>query len=224
VVARWAEQTPAGFRFAIKMWRGITHYRKLHNCADFIEEFLDLVDPIPSSRRAPMLVQLPGNFSSDPERLAGFLADLRAVQSARPAGRWRMAFEFRHDSWYTPDIYRLLDRHRAALCLHDMAGRGAVDRPNDAPFIYLRRHGPGARYASNYPPEMIERDASKVREWLAQSKQVWVYYNNDVGACAVRNAAELLAALGASPMARYAAGSAASSKNSARPARTHSAA
>jgi uncharacterized protein YecE (DUF72 family) len=191
-VDNWQAAVPAGFRFAVKLWRGITHYRKLKNCAQFLEDFLDLIAPIPLRRRAPLLIQLPANFAKDAVRLASFFDDLRAVQSGDPVRRWRVAVEFRHDSWYTPDIYRLLDRERAALCLHDMQGKGAVSTPNDASIIYVRRHGPGLPYSSRYPVRAIERDVRQIEQWLGRKKQVFVYFNNDRQAAAVRNATQLL--------------------------------
>jgi uncharacterized protein YecE (DUF72 family) len=105
---------------------------------------------------------------------------------------WLYAVEFRNNAWLADDVYQLLDSHGAAVCLHDMWGAGAVDRPNDAPFVYVRRHGTGAgRYAGSYSPEQIQDDAQKIQGWVRAGRSVFVYYNNDIGGHALENARHL---------------------------------
>jgi uncharacterized protein YecE (DUF72 family) len=106
--------------------------------------------------------------------------------------KWKTAVEFRDNSWLSPDVYRMLDKHRAALCLHDRTGAGAAGEPNDAPFIYVRRHGPdGGRYHGSYSPAALEKDVIEIRKWLAAGRSVYVFFNNDVGGHAFRNAHKL---------------------------------
>ncbi len=89
-------------------------------------------------------------------------------------------------------MYRLLDKHRAALCIHDMPGKAATDTPNDAPFIYVRRHGTAeGRYAGSYSEKQLEHDARNVHKWTKEGKSVYVYYNNDIGGHAFWNARQL---------------------------------
>jgi uncharacterized protein YecE (DUF72 family) len=187
-VAQWQCDTPPQFRFAVKLWRGITHYRKLTNSGDFLRRFFDVFEPLDQKRRAPLLNQLPPNQRRNPEKLKGFFADLRA---AAPSA-WRYAVEFRNNSWLTDDVYKLLNDEAAALCLHDMQGAGATDTPNAAPFIYMRRHGSGeGKYAGRYSPEQIRADASRIAFWHSAGKDVFVYYNNDIGGHALENARQL---------------------------------
>jgi uncharacterized protein YecE (DUF72 family) len=189
MIARWDELAPPGFQFALKMWRGITHYSKLKNAARNVNRFLEVAELLPSERRAPMLVQLPPNQGIDTEKLDTFLHEWTATSDAR----WRLAVEFRNDSWIVPETLRVLDRHRAALCLHDMAGVGAVAEPNaGAPFVYVRRHGPGdRRYSGNYSSEHIRSDARQIRGWINSGRDVYIYFNNDIGGHAFHNALEL---------------------------------
>ncbi len=187
-VEQWASQTPEGFTFAVKMWRGITHYRKLIRCETFLENFFAAVNGILAVGRAPLLIQMPPNQALDLDKLAAFWDDLRSANRRR----WRVAVEFRHPSWLVPEVYRFLDRHRAALCLHDMTGRADTVQPNDVDFIYVRRHGPGeGRYSGKYSSEQIAADAARIRDWMAQGRKVFVYYNNDIGGHAVTNARQL---------------------------------
>jgi uncharacterized protein YecE (DUF72 family) len=77
-----------------------------------------------------------------------------------------------------------------------MKDQAATAEPNDAAFIYIRRHGPSAqRYHGNYPKSGIRADARVISAWLGQGKSVYCYYNNDVGGYAVQNAASLKALL-----------------------------
>lgn len=189
MIARWNEVARPQFRFALKMWRGITHYSKLKNAARNVARFLDVVEVLEPRIRAPMLIQLPPNQGLDIQKLEAFLREWVNVADAR----WRLAFEFRHDSWLTPETLAVLDRHRAALCLHDMAGKGAASEPNSqAPFVYVRRHGPGeARYTGSYTSEQLRRDASLIRGWTSSGRDVFVYFNNDPDGHAFHNAVEL---------------------------------
>lgn len=194
VVERWSNQVPPGFRFAVKLWRGITQYKKLRNCRESLQLFFDAVDVLPARQRGPLLVQLPPNLKRDLPRLADFLNEVHEVTAD---SAWRIAVEFRHNDWLCNDTYQLLDRHRAAICLHDLPDRGAATEPNDAPFVYVRRHGKTGKYRGNYPDEDLAADADRIRAWLARKKTVFVYFNNDLEGHAVANARQLNALVGA---------------------------
>lgn len=187
-VAAWQQATPDHFKFALKLWRGITHYRKLINAAEFTRRFLDVADVLDRPRRGPLLIQLPPNQSKDLAKLDTYLAELKGLFTTR----WEVALEFRHDSWLDAEVYRVLDKHRAALCIQDMVGRAATDTPNDAPFVYVRRHGTAeGPYAGSYSEHQLEHDAQNIRKWLKERKSVYVYYNNDIGGHAFWNAQQL---------------------------------
>jgi uncharacterized protein YecE (DUF72 family) len=187
-VAAWQETTPPHFKFALKLWRGITHYKKLLHAAEFTRRFLDVIDTLEPARRAPLLIQLPPNQGIDIPKLDCYLTELNGLFTIP----WDVAVEFRNDSWLTSDVYRMLDKHDAALCLHDMLGKAAVDEPNDAPFVYIRRHGTAAGpYAGSYSEEQLAHDARRIRTWVEQAKPVYIYYNNDIGGHAFWNADRL---------------------------------
>ena len=187
-VEQWASIAPQDFRFAVKLWRGITHYKKLLNSRAFLENFLDVMDVLPPAKRAPLLIQLPPNQKKNTDKLRAFLDEFREAS----AGAWQVAVEFRNADWLTDDVYRLLDQAGAAVCLHDMEGRGNTERENDASFVYVRRHGSGGgRYSGNYSPKQITADAERIQQWTSVNKDVFVYYNNDIDGWAVINAREL---------------------------------
>jgi uncharacterized protein YecE (DUF72 family) len=190
-VIRWQAATPPGFVFALKLWRGITHYRKLGEAARLTERFLESAEALIPERRAPLLIQLPPVLTKDVPRLIDYIAEYRALAP----GSWEIAVEFRHSSWIDDETRRALDGAGAAVCLHDMAGRGDTHQPNDVPFVYVRRHGASARYSGNYAPEQIDADAADAVRWIGEGRRVYVYYNNDIGGHAFFNAIDLRAAI-----------------------------
>ena len=190
-VREWQKTTPVCVRFALKLWRGITHYKKLKDCREHLRNFLDAAEVFDARRRGPLLIQLPPNQGKDLDRLRFFLDDLKEVSEAR----WKIVVEFRNDQWLCDQVYNLLDKQRAAVCLHDMPGSVTIE-PNDASFVYIRRHGSEkSRYRGRYTEAQIKSDAQRVRRWLRQGRTVYAYFNNDVKGYAVENAFQLEAAL-----------------------------
>jgi uncharacterized protein YecE (DUF72 family) len=104
-----------------------------------------------------------------------------------------MAVEFRDPSWYAEEACAVLDRHGAAFCEHDLVDR----RPPRVTgrFRYLRFHGRTGRYAGRYGPTALRRVAADLLDWRRHGDAL-VYFNNDVGGHAVRDALDLLAAVG----------------------------
>jgi uncharacterized protein YecE (DUF72 family) len=187
-VAAWAESTPEHFRFAIKLWRGITHYKKLKNAEALTANFLEVVEQLAPNRRAPLLIQLPPNQGKDIDKLVDYIQVLRELSDKQ----WLIAAEFRNSNWLDDDTYSALDRENVALCIHDMTGKADTDRANNAGFIYIRRHGTNrGRYTGSYSPEQLRADADRIHGWTAEGRRVFVYYNNDIGGHAFRNARDL---------------------------------
>lgn len=105
-VTRWVEQTPPEFLFAAKASRYLTHMKRLTDLSRGVERYYDSIAPlVESGKLGPVIWQLPANFHRDDARLA---AALEAVAS-RPPGRH--AFEFRHASWFVPEVEALLRDH-----------------------------------------------------------------------------------------------------------------
>jgi uncharacterized protein YecE (DUF72 family) len=180
-VEGWAGRVPAGFVFAWKVSRFITHNRKLKNCADSVELVFGRMARL-GTRYGPALVQLPPQLHRDDERLAAFLQLL-------PKGK-RHAVEFRHESWYAPPVFRLLADFGAALCISD---HHSAPSPWEvtASFVYLRGHGPGGRYFGRYSRAELTRWARRIAGWRAEGRDVYAYFDNDVKSAAPLDALTL---------------------------------
>lgn len=198
-VQRWRTVTSSGFRFAVKLWKRITHEKRLVDCGEVLRKFLEVAEGL-GPRRGPLLIQLPPTLRRDPQRLDAFLDDLH---HAAGRARWHIAVEFRHPSWIEDEVIEVLNRRHAALCLSDMP-RCPVTEPNEAAMVYVRRHGPTGRYQGRYAPAHITADARRIRGWLKSGRDVYVYYNNDIGGHAVDNARQLAEALGVASTANRA--------------------
>src|SRR4030042_3048291 len=103
----------------------------------------------------------------------------------------RFAFEFRHESWLDNEIYKLLRKYKAGFVIQDSAGRWPVAEVVTSDFVYLRFHGPGVLYSSNYTDKILKEWASKINNWLGKGLDVYAYFNNDVSAYAIKNALAL---------------------------------
>lgn len=181
----WRTRTGEEFVFAVKASRFITHIRRLVDCREPLERFYRGARRL-EGKLGVVLFQLPPSLKADTDLLAAFLDEARgaAGQAAR------IALEFRHKSWLAGDVYRILEKHNAALVFADW-GELSPMAPVTAGFVYIRRHGPKSDYASRYSADQIERDASAAAKWLSEGLDVFAYYNNDIHGYAVANAREL---------------------------------
>jgi uncharacterized protein YecE (DUF72 family) len=167
--AAWRDATPPGFLFAAKASRFVTHLKKLKGPEEGLRRFFSPLAPL-AQKLGPVVFQLPPRWRADPGRLAAFL-------DALPPGR-RYAFEFREESWFGPGTYELLERHGAALCLWDLAGRRSPVRVT-TDFAYVRLHGPGGPYQGSYGDEALEVWAARMLEWRAAGISTYCYFDND---------------------------------------------
>jgi len=182
-VAAWAGAVPAGFVFAWKVSRFISHNKKLKDCADSIDLVFGRMKGL-GRAEGPALVQLPPGLHRDDERLDGFLKRLPR--------RTPCAVEFRHRSWYDPAVFDILAAHGAALCISDHHDAPAPWETT-ANIVYVRLHGPGGRYHGRYPKEELGRLAERITSWRRGRRDVYCYFDNDVKAAAPRDAQALLA-------------------------------
>ncbi|HEX9626977.1 MAG TPA: DUF72 domain-containing protein [Acidiferrobacterales bacterium] len=176
----WCAAVPAGFRFAIKASRYITHMKKLTAPRGSLRRFLAALDAL-GDKRGPALFQLPPRWRCDPGRLERFLAAL-------PDGL-ECAFEFRDPSWHNDEVYGLLRDRGAAFCIYDLAGFTAP-RVTTAPFGYVRLHGPARAYRDRYGPARLRRWAQQLKA-LPAMRRAYVYFDNDAAAGAVADALAL---------------------------------
>ena len=181
-VQRWAEQAPPGFLYAWKASRYITHNKKLKDAGDSLALVFGRMAPL-GDHSGPALFQLPPMFRRNDQRLADFLALLPKAH--------RHTVEFRHPSWYAPEVFDLLRRHDVALCISDHH-----DAPSPwettASFVYIRGHGPGGRYFGRYGAAELGRMARAIMEWREAGKDVFAYFDNDIGGAAPVDADALI--------------------------------
>jgi len=181
---RWRELAPPGFTFAVKGSRYLTHMKRLLDAGAGLRRFFRPVSHL-GPKLGPVLWQLPPGMRPDLPRLDRFLARL-------PSGQH--AIEFRDEAWYSEETCDVLERHGAAFCEHDQVPR----RPPrlTGGFRYVRFHGTTGRYSGRYGGEALRPFARSYLASAARGVPVFVYFNNDLGGHAVRDALDLLALVG----------------------------
>jgi uncharacterized protein YecE (DUF72 family) len=185
-VESWAADTPRRFLFAVKMSRFMTHMKKLKDPKQSSVKLFDAVAPL-GDKLGPVLLQLPPNWKPNPERLD-------AALSAMPKGRY--AVELRDERWLRDEVFEILKRHKAALCLYDFAGRQTEDRVT-GDFVYLRLHGPKKQaYTGSYSEKALDGWAKKIAAWRDDGLDVFAYFDNDDSGYAALNARDLKHELG----------------------------
>jgi uncharacterized protein YecE (DUF72 family) len=162
---KWIEATPAGSRLSIKAHQVITHIKRLKGAEDFVARFMSTIEPIARAEKlGPLLFQLPPNMKADATLLREFLTVLpRAVPSA---------FEFRHASWFSDEIFAILKGGNRALCVAESEERTTPDVVT-ADFSYYRFRKP------SYTPDERRTMVDRIREHLAQGRNVFAYFKHE---------------------------------------------
>jgi uncharacterized protein YecE (DUF72 family) len=182
--ARWRDDVPDDFLFAVKCPRFITHMKRLRNVETPLANFFASGVLRLGEKMGPLLWQFPPNFKFRPEVFAPFLEMLpRSTKAAAKLSRkhdnrirkgtWtktdadrpiRYAVEIRHESFATSEFIALLRKHNIALVCAD-----TVDWPLlmdvTADFIYCRLHGSTELYKSNYSSRDLAQWAARAVAW-----------------------------------------------------------
>lgn len=178
----WRSKTSKDFIFAVKASRFITHIKKLKNCHQPWQRFIENAKNL-REKLGPILFQLPPSFKADPKRLENFLKIL--------SKKYQYVLEPRNESWFNPKIYEILKKYKVSLCFIS-----APDFPWQeiitSNFIYIRMHGAKSLYNSKYSSRELKKLAQKIKNWQAKKLPVYVYFNNDDRAHAIFNAKELI--------------------------------
>jgi uncharacterized protein YecE (DUF72 family) len=181
-VRGWAAATGRDFIFSWKASKFITHWKRLSDKCDSSLDLLEQRISLLGAKAGPILFQLPPQFAMDAGRLSAFTELL--------SERRRYAFEFRHPSWYQPEIFRILKGRNIALCLSDHHDAPSPWR-RTADFVYIRGHGPGGRYEGRYGAGVLTEWATRIRSWKKQGCDVYVYFDNDIKSAAPADALQL---------------------------------
>jgi uncharacterized protein YecE (DUF72 family) len=178
VFAEWRRRAPPDFEYAVKFSRYGSHLRRLRDPEGTIRRYHASARRL-GRRLGPTLVQLPPRWRADAGRLDAFLG------ASPPGLRW--AVEFRDRDWLREDVFEILRKHEAALCIHDLL----PDHPREltAGWTYIRYHG--QRYAGSYTAQFLSAEARRIADLLSRGLAVYAYFNNDAEAWAVRNALDL---------------------------------
>ena len=180
---KWRDQAPPGFRYAVKAPRFITHMKKLKDCAEPVDEFLKRARNL-GSTIGPLLYQLPPRWVCNTERLETFIALLPSDLTH--------VFEFREKSWITEEVLALLDARGVSFCVHDMPGL-ATDRWAAGPVAYVRFHGGAGKYWGRYSDKALLSWSDWIVAEASGGRDVWCYFNNDIGGAAIEDALTLSA-------------------------------
>jgi uncharacterized protein YecE (DUF72 family) len=182
--AAWRKQAPPGFLYAVKASRYLTHMKKLKDPVEPLHRLFQHAGQLQRTL-GPILYQLPPRWPMNLERLSAFV---RALPKRR-----QHIIEFREPSWYNDEVFELLERHGISLCLHDMAG-SETGRMAIGPIVYVRFHGT-AKYTGRYDDAVLNGWAGWLAAEMRCGRQIFAYFNNDVGGHAPRDAIRLRRAI-----------------------------
>jgi uncharacterized protein YecE (DUF72 family) len=174
-VETWAAQVPESFRFVLKARQTITHFRRLQNAEEQIDDFVNLASLL-GKRQGPLLFQLPPNFKKDLPRLEAFLDYV--------AGRAAVVLQLQHESWFDDEVYGCLRAHSAALCAAEADEGPTTDLVRTADWGYVRLREP------NYTE-------SKLSDWIHRIRsqgwhEAYVFFKHEDGGAGPKLAARFI--------------------------------
>jgi uncharacterized protein YecE (DUF72 family) len=188
---RWAASTPAGFRFAVKVPRTITHERRLVDCAEPLARFVDECGGL-GQKLGPLLIQLPPSLKFEPGLVERFLTGWRRTTTAASV------LEPRHAGWFTAEADALLDAFQVARVAADPAVVPAAAEPGGWPGLtYRRLHGSPAMYKTSYDDGRLEPLAERIAD---QKAETWVIFDNTQFGAATTDALKLMALISPRPV------------------------
>jgi uncharacterized protein YecE (DUF72 family) len=170
ILEGWLGATPAQFRFSFKAPQRITHFKRLRDCSEDVAQFVGALEPVRQAGKLGLLLfQLPPNFKADAELLSAFLF----TEALKRPGAPPIAFEFRHESWFSEQIYVVLRQHNAALCI-------AESDDLLTPEVHTAAGHTCYRLRRNNGYSAVELDAFAKRfAAIAQQRDVYVYFKHE---------------------------------------------
>ncbi|HWB32665.1 MAG TPA: DUF72 domain-containing protein [Acidobacteriaceae bacterium] len=184
-VAGWLAATPPGFRFSFKAPQRITHINRLRSCHEAVERFVQILEPIRlAGRLGPLLFQLPPTFKADAAQLGDFLAAPVLNGPHAPM----VAFEFRHQSWFTDEIYAVLRGRNAALCIAESDDLRTPEVHTATTFTCYR-----LRCSGGYTPDEIQAFAQRFSALVA-TRELYIYFKHEDEPSGALNAVTFLQA------------------------------
>jgi len=175
----WYKQSPKNFIYTLKVNRVITHIKKFKATSRLVKDFYKVGDEL-KEKIGCFLFQLPPSLKFNKKKLDEIIDQLDLKR--------RNVLEFRHDSWFTPEVYEILRKNKIIFYIVSSPSL-PEDFVKTTEEIYVRFHGRGGWYSSNYSDDELKEWAKKIKK--SKAEQVWAYFNNDFNANATRNALTL---------------------------------
>ena len=172
----WMADVGPNFRFALKANQYITHIRRLQNVEEAMQRFLPTLQPL-ASQLGPVLFQLPPTAKADVAVLRDFLALLPR--------NFKAAFEFRHESWFTDQIYQTLHDHNATLCVAETE-KLHTPEIRTASYIYFRFRQP------SYSADELKKLEERIEKCVADGLETYAFFKHEEDPRSPHNAVEML--------------------------------
>ena len=181
----WYKKAPDGFTYAVKAPKQITHFKKFNGCTEEIAQFYSVCREGLKDKLGCILFQLPPSFSYSEERLGLILYSLDPT--------FKNAVEFRHESWWRPDVYAALSNQKITFCSVNYPGLPTAVIAT-TPLGYIRMHGNPKLFYSEYSPDELKALYADI---LSKNnlKEVFIYFNNTASTAAIINAEQFMSLL-----------------------------
>jgi len=180
VVENWNARAKNDFVYSVKMWRRITHLKRLNDVSADLALFFSKMSAL-EKKTGIYLVQLPPLMRKDIVRLEELLDNTKDK---------KLALEFRNETWFSDDVYHILEKRNKSFCIADMPDL-KFPKKVTADYVYIRLHGFNTLYSGRYPDEELRKWADFVQTLKAVVKEVFIYFNNDFEGNAVKDALRL---------------------------------
>lgn len=177
-IEKWSDSVPDSFRFTFKLWKGITHVKELAFDPAHVNNFIKALS-YANDKKGCLLVQFPPSLTN--KNLPELEHLLICIRNSDLSLLWNVAVEYRNRSWYDKATYKVLEKYKTALVLHDIPASATPFNDYHSDVMYLRFHGPAGGYRGSYTDDLISEYAGYIQSWLSENKTVYVYFNNTMG-------------------------------------------
>lgn len=184
VFLSWYKKTPKNFIFSVKVSRYITHIKRLNKVRSEWKTFVQRSSGL-KEKSGPHLLQFPPTFVMTEETTERLIKFLKYASKTHI-----IVLEFRHSSWFSEEVYRIVTEHNATVVFADSSRYPKTNEVTNGS-IYIRMHGPKGLFSSEYTLEEMKILAGKIDNFINQGRKIFVYFNNDVNGYALKNASQL---------------------------------
>lgn len=177
-VTKWAASVPENFKFTFKLWKGVTHNRGLNFNTEDVAAFFKSINSV-KEKKGCLLIQFPPGLGREYSvQLYNLLSCIKETDTTQD---WKIAVEFRNNTWYHEHVYKLLNFYKAAIVIQDIPKSATPLLNHKTDFMYIRFHGPKGNYRESYSEDFIKEYATYLNERIEEGKTVYVYFNNTMG-------------------------------------------